>query len=633
MCGIAGIVSFNKQIKLGKIQQMTDLIQHRGPDDEGFMFIDSKTGKYSDDQSNPEEHDIALGFRRLAIIDLTKDGHQPFVDAESGAVIVFNGEIYNYIELRQELMGLGYKFYSKTDTEVLLKSYLAWGVSCLDKFNGMWSFAIWDNKNKSLFCARDRFGIKPFYYAKVNDTFIFGSEIKQILLHIERPRTGLIALQRFLFLNAVQWHDGTTMIDDVYHLPPGHFLVVKNDQFQISKYYKPSFLHPDYTVFKGSFEDAKYQYLHLFKDAVKLRLRSDAPLGSALSGGLDSSAIVAFAAQEYPGEFKTFTAFFDELNHQNEKKWAQLACERSGAIGHYLSPKVDEVATVIDEIIWHQDIPLTSSSLVAQYFVMKTARENHITVMLDGQGADEILAGYGNGIFNHYADLLAGFRFSGIISSVNKYAKENNKNHSWIKLAVALLLSVEKQKCLEFKLGARKLNQKPDCSDILDNLPFFSGSKLKKSLLYDLFHFSIPNLLHYEDRNSMAHSIEARVPFLDYRLVEFSFSLPDHFKINQAEGKYIHRQSLASLVPHEILTRKDKVAFKAPGEDIWLRKNWKDELLKVTENHKLSEYGIIPKDILKTNVHKYLNGDNSVSSIVWKLYMTDLWMRRFSLQI
>ena len=635
MCGFSGIVSFDNTHLLDKIYPMTEMINHRGPDDEGFVFINSKSGEFAERIHENHEYDIAFGFKRLAIIDLSKDGHQPFIDEESGAIIVFNGEIYNYIELRQELIRLGFKFHTKSDTEVLLKAYLAWDKECLNKFNGMWAFAIWDNKKREVFCARDRFGIKPFYYAKYRDGIIFGSEMKQILMHFDQIRPNTNALQRFFFMNnhPVQWCDGSTLFEGAHHLPPGYYMEIKDGRSIMSRYYQPEFIADKSLTYKGSFEDAKAEYLYLLSDAVRLRMRSDVAVGSALSGGLDSSAIVSIAVDLHPASFKTFTAYFDELGNLNERKWAELLNSRKGAQGHYVSPKALDMAAALDDILWKIEVPLPSSSLVAQYFVMKCARENGIKVMLDGQGADEIMAGYHNAALNSFADRLFQSNMVNLWRDVSNYSETSNKKFTWPKIIVALLMNVYQQRCLELKLNALKFGMNPASQKLLGHIPHYEGTRLHQSLMHDLFDFSIPNLLHYEDRNSMAHSVEARVPFLDYRLVEFSMRLPDDFKFNNSMGKYIHRQALRNIVPDEILDRKDKVAFRAPGENIWMREVWKEKISELGKGHLFQELGLFRQECMTKTIQRYLSGDNVQSGTIWKMVMIDQWIKRFSISV
>jgi asparagine synthase (glutamine-hydrolysing) len=640
MCGFSGVFALGERIAMRQIFSMTEMIHHRGPDGEGYYLIDSQTGQskdishsIQDIENYMDQGDLVLGFKRLAIIDLSQVGLQPFKDQESGNIIVFNGEIFNYIELKVELINRGHKFISKTDTEVLLKAYEEWGVDCLNKLNGMWSFAIWDNADKKLFCSRDRYGIKPFYFTKQNGNFIFGSELKQLLLHIQTPKTKLLAIQRFMFLDCVQWCDGTSMVDDIFHLPAGHYIEIDRGKTSIRRYYNPKFISSFQQDFRGSFQDAIEEYLYIFTDSVRLRLRSDAPVGSALSGGLDSSAIVSVATANRTNNFKTFTAWFEELGHLSERKWAELVCSKTNSLGNYISPTGEDCMNELEEIVWKQDIPLTSSSLAAQYFVMKKAKESGVTVMLDGQGADEILAGYSNSAFNHFADRLGGFTLSGLHQDIKNYSKSNSKKNPWRNILAALFLGVRDQKCLEMKRNARGLSIKTDCRHVFEGLKDFNGSRMNKSLLQDLFVLSIPNLLHYEDRNSMAHSVEARVPFLDYRLVEFAYSLPDKYKFNRDVGKYIHREALAKVVPKEVINRKDKVAFKAPGEIFWLRNSMKEVLSTSICNNSLVKAGMIERKLLNNTYNSFINGSNENAGFLWKLVMIETWLSRFNVKI
>lgn len=646
MCGIAGIFHLNSNpVDIEKLEAMTDVIRHRGPDDEGYLILDSSDGTFdhcsgSDtiaelkssltplQQSKPGN--IGFGFRRLSILDLSSRGHQPMADETGKIWIIFNGEIYNYIELRAELKQLGHSFRSNADTEVIIKSYMQWGVDCLNRFNGMWSFAIWDQNHQRLFCARDRFGIKPFYYYFDGNRFLFASEVKQLLVHDISREIDEGVIYKSFAIGAFTINSDNTFFRQVKILPHSHYLLVENNDLHISRYYDL-----DYKQFEKSrlsFAEACSNYRQLFKDAVKLRMRSDVEVGSTLSGGLDSSAIVTVASGYTGKQFQTFSSYYTYTPQYDERKWIQLVVDKTNSKANYISASHQQVLEDLNKIIWYHDYPLESSSPVAQYYVMQLARQHDVTVLLDGQGSDELTSGYNHGFYRYYADMLAKFRIGQFLVEYPRYILHNEKGNVFtksFKTLISLLLNEKRLYQLELAHSFNPVN-KPDSLKIrLDEIARFDTSRLSNFLYNQMMSTSIQTLLHFEDRNSMAHSIESRVPFLDYRLVELVFSLPSGFKINGNYGKFIHRESLKEIVPEEIISRKDKIGFLSPGEQIWLRNDLKPFADEIFNSSAYLNRDLFNHRLIKSAYQKYLKGDSRTAKKLWQTLMTELWFRVF----
>jgi asparagine synthase (glutamine-hydrolysing) len=420
MCGISGIwhLDNSRSISPSLIAQMTFTLRHRGPDDEGYLFVDTVTGHHEGRrgrdtvpelqmpdvrQGSEKRYDLAFGFRRLSIIDLSPAGHQPMGNADGSLWVVYNGEIYNYLELREELKARGHTFRTATDTEVILCAYEEWGEACLERFNGMWAFALWDGHRQQLFCARDRFGIKPFYYVWDGTTFAFASEIKALLQMPDitrRPNEPVIYdYLRYGHLD----HSEETFFTGIKQFPPAHFLLLRpTRQFSLRRYWD---LIPDRRAEPLFTSDASYaeRFYSLFEDAVRLRLRSDVPIGTCLSGGLDSSAIVCVANKllldenvidpDLVGERqRTFSSCFDDRQY-DERQYIQAVLALTGAEPNYTFPKGGELLDALTKLMWHQDEPFGSTSIYAQWRVMEKTAERGVKVLLDGQGGDELLAG------------------------------------------------------------------------------------------------------------------------------------------------------------------------------------------------------------------------------------------------
>jgi len=597
MCGIAGLVHVDgKPVDIPRLRQMTARLRHRGPDDEGYLlgiFPDGSampaagaetvaplTASLPRIEAPPADTRASLGFghRRLSIIDCTPGGHQPMTDASGALWIIYNGEIYNYVELRAELESNGYVFRTRSDTEVILAAYAAWGIACLERFNGMWAFCLWDRRRGHLFCARDRFGVKPLYYRFNERVFAFASEIKALLAAADAPATVNAAMAYdYLALDLLD-HTADTMIAGIQQLPPGHFLILDGrGQLTVQRYYTLRYTTDDAPRDESVIARSGEVYRELLTDAVRLRLRTDVPLGSCLSGGLDSSSIVC-AMHELlstaPGDAgqRTFTAAYDEPAC-DERRFARAVVDATGARADFTFPRAADLWDELRALAWHQDEPFGSTSMYAQWCVMRAARRNGVTVMLDGQGGDELFAGY----TMYYPIFLKSLLRRGRMAEFRRELTESAGRLGqppWRLAAKAAALLYE---------PLRRFAPTPARGLDLLNTDFARGqrarrmtwrdarstSDLQARLWADQVQFTIPQLLHYEDRNSMAFSVEARLPFLDYRLVEWAFAQPVGVKLHRGWTKYVARVGVSSLCPKSIAWRTDKIGFATP-ETAWM---------------------------------------------------------------
>jgi asparagine synthase (glutamine-hydrolysing) len=596
MCGISGIMHFNQSpVSVDTLKRMTDAISHRGPDGEGIW---ANAGK-----------NIALGHRRLSIIDLSEGGKQPmhYLDRYT---ITFNGEIYNYVELKADLMKRGYRFQSASDTEVLLALYDCFREKCLDQIDGMFAFAIWDEKQQELFCARDRFGEKPFYYSRDKDRFLFASEMKALFAAGVPKKYSTERLHYYLAFNyeGDPAEGNSTFYEHIDQLQPASFLFLKKDgSFVVKKYWSIDAAKSlDIPI-----EEASEQFLELFTGSISRRLRSDVAVGSSLSGGLDSSAVVLLIdAMKREGQIqKTFSARFKDFE-KDEGKYIDLVLAKAKKVEpHYIWPEESLVTEELDKIFYHQEEPFGSASILAQWSVMRLAKENNVTVLLDGQGADEILAGY-HSYFSAYLNQLLGNNFSLYktekekISGMHGFAHEPGwrtrtmlrRPKLWKMASGAAKLFSAKQQPQngqsfrdlykdEF-YGEVQTMRNPGTGESFDNLRQYQKKVIERS--------GFLQLLRYADRNSMAFSREVRLPFLDHKLVEFCLALPDQFKISNGWTKYLLRFAMKDVLPEEITWRKDKIGFVAPQEK-WMSSSRSREMVSESR-HVLSDAGIIRED-------------------------------------
>jgi asparagine synthase (glutamine-hydrolysing) len=654
MCGIAGIVSLSgKPIDPEALGRMTDIVRHRGPDGEGFLLFNNsavREVKKSPDLSSYKNSSwtVGLGHRRLSIIDLTEAGHQPMSYSNGKLWIIHNGEVYNYIELRKELEAKGYSFKSQTDTEVIMAAYEEWGTNCLSKFNGMWSFAILDLRKNVLFCSRDRAGVKPFYYYFDGGYFVFGSEIKQILTHpnvSKRINNGV--LFDYLVYGLLD-HSEETFYQGIKRLKAAHYVTIPLDN-------KLTALTPvRYWDIKlkdkiSGWSDNQYaeRFNELFEDSIKLRLRSDVLIGSCLSGGLDSSGIVCVVnkllrAQNKSDLQQTFSSCFENKLY-DERKFIDKVIQFSKVKPYYTFPTGEKLFQEIERFVWHQDEPVISSSPYAQWNVFRLAKESGVTVMLDGQGADEIFAGYPTYYAVYLIQLLKQLRFSALSTELSGYCRV--RKTSLMKIVGDLFSAYLSRRLYRifdrrarheikwlntdfWKEGVASSPHNKYLRRLKEENPYEGAGDLTKKL-YEMFvSASLPALLRYEDKNSMAFSIESRVPFLDYRIVEFIFSAPDNQKIRNGWTKHLYRQAMKEILPEEIRLRRDKMGFVTP-EDIWLtqsqRMSFENVLQGVPDND-----NIFVRPELENEFKSILKGKMPFSFTPWRWINTIVWKKQLS---
>ncbi|TAM82212.1 MAG: asparagine synthase (glutamine-hydrolyzing) [Acidobacteria bacterium] len=571
MCGIAGIAApdgFDPKLLIS----MTDLIDYRGPDGFGFAF-------FSQDKAAPGEvfHNerylpgfknpmIGLGSRRLAILDLSALGNQPMQTEDGTLFITFNGEIYNYVEIRKALEELGHSFKTHTDTEVILRSYKEWGVDCLKRFNGMWAFALWDKSRQRLFCARDRFGEKPFYYHVGPKHFIFGSEIKQLLVSPEIRREANDQAVFAYLEYALRDFTNETFFKGIFQLPAASYLTLDLSQSSVVPEIR-TYWDLQLRETKGDEDELRDEFLDKFTRAVNIRMRSDVPVGSCLSGGLDSSSIVCVARKISPaGDFHTFSSCSEDKAF-DERDFVAEVVRSTGVRSHLIFPKPEEFWANFKRLLWHQDEPFGDASVFAQWCVMRKAREERIPVLLDGQGGDETLCGYLKFYYFYLWHLLKSADPKFLSEAFFRLMNGTDLPSLWKRAGRYLPHFVNAPSSLAQRLCQPHLLQ--ECRNGFSKL-LGPGQSLAERQKLDATRLSVPTLLHYEDRNSMAHSIESRVPFLDHELAEFLVNCPDNLKLRHGWTKCILRQSLRGILPERVRLRKDKMWFSAPQKK-WIK--------------------------------------------------------------
>jgi asparagine synthase (glutamine-hydrolysing) len=594
MCGIAGILSNDyQQTDLHRLANMTNALKHRGPDGEGFW-------------KNPEGT-VALGHRRLAIIDLSNEASQPFVFS-SRYTLVYNGEIYNYPEIKSTLASKGYSFRTSSDTEVLVAAYDCWKQDCLQYFDGMFAFAIWDEVDQQLFMARDRFGEKPLYYTYHNNTFLFASECKAIWAAGAERSWNHLMLLNYLSNGHTQnaLDAGLSFFKGIEQIPPGHYglFKIREQHFSVNMYWD---LDKQATA-KMTEEDATEQFIHLFKQSISRRLRSDVAIGTSLSGGLDSSSIVAMIdmiLQEKNDQplYKrhAFTAIFPGYE-KNEKLFAETVSAQFGLYQHTIQPNLDGLMDDWDRLCYHQEQPFGSASVYAQFKVMELAAKEGVTVLIDGQGADETLAGYPRYIHWYLQEQVARFRY-GFAMQERIRLQQNNLSFNWgFPNYMAALFPVVANAALEERERKKILvhpHLHPDYIHAHYD-KYYSVYKPPVSKLNDMLYFNtmqqgLGELLHYADRNSMAFGRELRLPFLSHELVEFVFSLPSHYKIHYGFTKWILRNAMKKQLPESIVWRTDKVGYEPPQKQWMEHPALRERIFEARQ--KLIEEGILRKEI------------------------------------
>jgi asparagine synthase (glutamine-hydrolysing) len=625
MCGIAGISHFDRDrgVDRAALAAMGRALRHRGPDDEG-VHVSRNTG---------------LVHQRLSIIDLSAAGHQPMPTDDRRYWIVYNGEIYNYLELRQELIARGHRFSSHSDTEVILRLYQEFGPDAVQRLNGMFAFAIFDEQERTLFAARDHFGVKPFLYIHDGESFAFASETKALFASgLVQPRLNREALADYF---TFQFTIGDkTLFEGVRKLLPGHHLLLRADgSLRITKYWDL-----DFTVdTHHTPEYFEHQLLRLVEDSVRIQLRSDVPVGAHLSGGLDSSTVASLAASLLDTPLHVFTGAFAEGPQYDETRYAKAVAEKTGAIHHVVYPTADEFVDVMPRLLYHMDEPLAGPGLFPQYCVSKLAQQ-HVKVVLGGQGGDELFAGYTRYLIAYLEECIRGgiegtqedhkyvVTFDSILPNLQQLGGyQPLLKHFW---KDGLFESPERRyfRLIDRSGDVRNLIE-PDVMpagyDVFEGYAELfnesgTGSYINRMTRFDLKTL-LPALLHVEDRTSMAVSLESRVPLLDRRIAELVASMPPMVKYKGGRSKHIFREVVQHLVPQQILDRRDKMGFPVPLSE-WYRAGHVRDFVHDT----LTSTAAVSRGLLRReHVDALLDAEQPYGRGLWGLLSLELWMQAF----
>jgi len=623
MCGIVGVVSSGKPVPTQLVEKMRDSFSYRGPDDCGLW-------------SNFNQS-VVLGHRRLSIIDRSHHGHQPMVDEGSQCIIVFNGEVFNYLEIKLELKALGHQFCTGSDTEVILKSYLEYGNNCVHKFNGMFAIAIWDPRINKLFMLRDRLGIKPLYYFQHDEQFIFASECKAIDIALPN-KTGINVelIDQYMSFGYVPGEN--TLQHGIKKLLPGYQAIydIATKTLTVEQYWDVPF---------DALEDKGFEYYlnegkALLNSAIDLRLRSDVPLGIFLSGGIDSSAVVGLLAERTQEPLQTYSVAYDFGKDFNETYYARMISEKFNTNHHELFLKPETFREFIPEYIRLMDEPVTESAAIALYFLSKMTTED-VTVVLSGEGSDEIFGGYDlyryMSVIEKYRGVV-GARGANMFAGLSKLPGLNtSKLGKYLQMA-AMPLHVRYKGISTYDARIKSSLYRPEFKSQLlageqtkEVTRFLSGlfsnkeaDVLSQMLYFDTKTWLVDDLLIKADRMSMASSLELRVPFLDYRLVEFAAKMPSKYKINNGQGKYILKKMMEGLLPDEIIYRK-KMGFPTPLKMMFqgALKDYSSDLLLASKS-KITQY--FERNVVAQLLSEHQSGKFDHHRLLWQLVVLEEWL-------
>lgn len=663
MCGISALFGDRSSELFAAIRAMTECVRHRGPDGEGYVLFtrgaaplvlggpDTPSDAYGNGlpyspgtgaTPGGAEHEAALGHRRLAIIDLAPTGHQPMCSADGALWITYNGEIYNYVELREELARGGHAFTSQCDTEIILAAYREWGEECLGRFNGMFAFVLIDWRRRQAFAARDRFGVKPLYWWRAPDgTLAFASEIKQFTV-LPGWRSRVNGQRAYDFLN---WglfdHTRETLFAGVHQLRGGEFL-----SFSLNEPLEVAAPRVWYELSPASEPgvNAMGRYRELLEDSVRLRLRADVPVGSCLSGGLDSSSIVCLAnrlLRESRAEAlqNTFSARSTDPRF-DEGRYIDAVVRATGVRNFQVNPDPTRLFEALPHLTWHQDEPFGSTSIFAQWNVFALAARHGVKVMLDGQGADEQLAGYHSFYSARFGSLLRQLKLVQLIAEMAAVRRMHGYAlRQLLGYATSVLLPEVARQRLRSMIG-RPSTQSPEWLDAerlraRPSDPYLDAgakaSSVRELSSAQILQTSLPMLLHWEDRDSMAHSVEARVPFLDYRVVEFALGLPDEAKLCGGVTKRVLRDAMRGMLPEEVRARMDKIGFATAEED-WLRREHPGAFRNALREACEASGGVLRPAALDV-LEQVIDGRRPFSFVPWRMISFGAWMRRFNVEL
>ncbi len=623
MCGIAGVLDLaGHRLASGPVLAMIGALAHRGPDGETLRRLGP----------------LVLAHRRLSILDPTPAGDQPMCSADGRYWVVHNGEIYNFLELADELRSHGHEFRTATDTEVILAAYAVWGPDCVTRFNGIWAFALWDAVEERLFLSRDRFGVKPLYLAESSGVLAFASEVKALLTLEWVDRTPDTEAIRDFLLDARVDHRPGTFFRGIRRLLPAHNLLVGPNIRRDWRYWDVPTLATDPSVGPSAGDQgAVEQFRDLLTESVSLQLRSDVAIGSCLSGGIDSSTIVVVADALRRGRLEArelrhherdrqpqlaFFASFDDPQI-DERRFVDEVVAATSAELHTITPDATEAAATLEAVVRQQDEPFGSTSIVAQYYVMQTAHAAGVKVLLDGQGADELLAGYLPKSPARYAGILRSRDGLGALGAWARHgAPASPARIAWFAVTNGAPppTLARPSRVIRSWLGprsrpARRADPRP---------PVPPGTVLARNLWRDIEYGHLPGLLRYEDRNSMAFGIEARVPFLDHRLAELALALPDRLKVRNGERKVVLRRAFADLLPPGVAARRDKIGFATP-EERWLRPLL-PSVGRMAGRSALERAELLRAGSMARAVARY--GQRELApDVFWRLLSVELWLR------
>ena len=615
MCGICGVYNPKSKVSsLDEVKKMNNLLHHRGPDDEGYF----------------ENSGITIGHKRLSIIDL-ETGKQPIYNEDGSVVIVYNGELYNYRDLRNTLTKNGHQFKTRTDTEVIVHSYEEYGIDCVKEFNGMFAFAIWDKNNQRLFLARDRLGIKPLYYQwdESRQRLAFASEIKALLVDPQLKRKlNLTSLADYLvFQNLL---DDKTFFESIKMLLPGHTLTITGRQLKTDCYWQPLFRKQPWSDRK----DYLQTFRNILKGSVKRQLMSDVPLGAYLSGGFDSSSVATYAAELNGGLLDTFTGYFKDGQAFDERTAAKAVAENIGAYFHQVDISELDFESSIFDIIYHLDEPRVGPGAFPQYHVSRLVSE-YVKVVLTGHGGDELFCGYPLYKMHYFGSLIR----SNPLYLIALF--RNLKPGEWKAAIVNILIPIIRP---EMGLGINlSLNYKKwstilryesqkeiagyDPLDTLYSLLDQAPENILDRVQYLYLKTYLPALFIVEDKVGMAHSIEARLPICDNEMVDFALSVPFEEKLRDYELKYIVKEAMREKLPDEIY-RQPKMGFPTPIAK-WFKNGLKDYLQKILLNEQCLDRGIFNPDIIKQFLREHLKGQRNRQHILWQMLNVEIWHRVF----
>ena len=619
MCGISGIINITpRPVEKALLEEMTELLSSRGPDDTGYWY----------------DERVGFGHKRLSIIDLSDAGHQPMVDAESGCVVVYNGEIYNHKELRNILEGQGYVFKSRTDTEVLLKAYLHWGKGCLEKFNGMFAFAIWDTRNKKLFAARDRLGIKPFYYFNNGSTFVFASRPKSVMAYPEcSGKIDVSALGLYLDVGFVPWP--WSMIDGVKKLEAGHWLELDASGRQVINQYWSLADQWRREKLNISEQNAQEMLAELLSDSVKLRMEADVPVGAFLSGGVDSSAVVAMMGDHADMSLvKTFCVNFNDENNC-DAEYARSLSDYLGCDHREYNFSPERLISLVDKLPEIYDEPIADISLLP-ILALSEFSKKEVTVCLSGDGGDELFGGYPNYSRLGWFDRL--IRMPGMLKVLAvRFLRMKNGHNSHL-AAEAMGYENTVQIAAFMRTMRKDLGSRPVRDGLNAEIDFYKLAEemnnqgkfetyLDGATCLDALYFLQDDNLQKVDVASMAYALEVRVPLLDHRIVEFAGRLPAKYKISRGNMKNILKKAVESKVPANFFDRP-KAGF-APPIDRWIKDELKDWILAELSKEKLDKLGVLDYKAVSRILDLHMSGERIYSSYIWLLVTLVRWQEYY----